>query len=208
MDRDADAQQNRYLGVRETAKRLGVHENTVQNWVRKGILPTARIPGSRYHRFDVRDVERLQRSRGAPVDSVEEDRRTIGPELVDATQLSQWAARTDAQHTFPELVRRLLVSTPGITNVSIRSGEGVAAPGWDGRAESGESAHLPNGSLCFEFGVGGRPKEKADDDYEKRRSDPAGVVPGESCFIFITPRRWMGASAWADARREEGIFAD
>ena len=65
---------------------------------------------------------------------VGEERRTIGPELVDATQLSQWAATKDAQHKFPELMRRLLASTPGITNIAIRAGEGVSAPGCDGRA--------------------------------------------------------------------------
>src|SRR5438093_1015782 len=95
------------LNVRETAKRLSVHENTVRNWARTGALPTARVPGSRFHRFDERDVERLRRERGATVSSVASDRRTIGPELVDATQLSQWAATRAAQQLFPELVRRL-----------------------------------------------------------------------------------------------------
>jgi excisionase family DNA binding protein len=78
-----------FLNVRETAQRLGVHENTVRNWVRAGILQSARIPGSQFHRFDARDVERLAQQRGATVSSIEPERRTIGPELVDGTQLSQ-----------------------------------------------------------------------------------------------------------------------
>jgi excisionase family DNA binding protein len=110
------------LSVRETARRLGVHENTVRNWARDGILPTARVPGSRFHRFDARDVERLRQQRGAIVSSIEPERRTIGPELVDATQLSYWATTEDARYRFPELMRRLLASTSGITNLSIRSG--------------------------------------------------------------------------------------
>ena len=56
-----------FLNVRETAQRLGVHENTVRNWVRAGILQSARIPGSQFHRFDARDVERLAQQRGATV---------------------------------------------------------------------------------------------------------------------------------------------
>lgn len=197
-----------FLSVRETARRLGVHENTVRNWARDGILPTARIPGSRFHRFDARDVERLRRERGATVSSIEQERRTIGPELVDGTQLSHWAATRDAHDRFPELVRRLLASTPGITNVSVRSGEGVAAPGWDGRAESTGTPYLPSGSLCFEFGVGSQPKMKADEDYEKRRDDPQGVIPAEVTFVFTTPRRWPGAATWASARRAERVFSD
>lgn len=197
-----------YLGVRETAARLSVHENTIRNWVRSGILPSARVPGSRFHRFDARDVDRLRQQRGAPVASTEEERRTIGPELVDASQLSQWAGTREAQDKFPELVRRLLVSTPGITSVSIRSGEGVSAAGWDGRAESAGAAFLPEGSLCLEFGVGARPRVKADEDFAKRLKEPRGVVPAESIFIFMTPRRWLGADAWADDRRKEGFFSD
>ncbi len=205
---DVDHEEPEYLSVRETARRLVVHENTVRNWAREGLLPTARIPGSRFHRFDARDVERLRRQRGATVSSVERERRTIGPELVDGTQLSHWATTRDAQDVFPELVRRLLASTPGITNVSVRSGDGIAGPGWDGRAESAGTAYLPGGSLCFEFGVGGKPKTKADEDYEKRRADPLGVIAGDSRFIFITPRRWSGAAEWANDRRAEKIFAD
>jgi excisionase family DNA binding protein len=197
-----------FLNVRETARRLGVHENTVRNWVRDGILPTARIPGSRFHRFDARDVERLRQQRGATVSSIEPERRTIGPELVDGTQLSQWATTQDAQQRFPELVRRLLASTPGITNVSVRSGEGVSASGWDGRAESTGTAYLPSGSLCFEFGVSGQPKAKFDEDYQKRCDNPRGIVPADVTFVFVTPRRWSGAAAAADARRAEGVFAD
>lgn len=197
-----------FLNVRETAQRLGVHENTVRNWVRAGILQSARIPGSQFHRFDARDVERLAQQRGATVSSIEPERRTIGPELVDGTQLSQWATTQDAHTGLPELVRRLLASTPGITNVSVRAGEGVSAPWWDGRAESVGTAYLPSGSLYFEFGAGGQPKAKADADFQKRRDNPQGVVPAEATFVFVTPRRWSGAAAWADARRAEGVFSN
>lgn len=196
-----------YLTVRETARRLGVHENTVRNWVRQGILPTARVPGSRFHRFDARDVERLRQQRGATVASVEQERRTVGPELVDGTQLSHWATTREAQAKFPELVRRLLASTPGVTNISVRAGEGVAAPGWDATAESAGAAHLPRGVLHFEFGVGGRPKAKADEDYEKRREALSGSAT-DAVFVFATPRRWAGAHEWAEQRRAEGVFSD
>jgi excisionase family DNA binding protein len=50
------------VGAREAARRLGVHENTVRNYADAGILPVAkRLPGSRYRRFDARDVEDLRR---------------------------------------------------------------------------------------------------------------------------------------------------
>jgi Helix-turn-helix domain len=49
------------IGVREASRRLKVHENTVRNWADAGLLLVARrLPGSRYRRFDVRDVEELR----------------------------------------------------------------------------------------------------------------------------------------------------
>lgn len=48
------------LSVRETARRLGVHENTIRNWEEKGLLRAAKLPGSGYRRFDQAEVERLR----------------------------------------------------------------------------------------------------------------------------------------------------
>jgi excisionase family DNA binding protein len=205
-----DSSDPKLLNVRETARLLGVHENTIRNWVRDGVLPSAKVPGSRFHRFDARDVERLHQQRGAPVASVEQERRTIGPELVNAAQLAQWPTTSsrDAQGAFPELIRRLLAATDGITNISIRAGDGVNAPGWDGRAQAAEVKYLPDGFLRFEFGVGANPKKKADEEFEKRRDKPEGAVLSELVFVFVTPRRWGNAGAWADRRRAEKVFAD
>jgi excisionase family DNA binding protein len=49
------------LSVRETARRLGVHENTVRNWANRGILRPLRLPGSGYRRFDAAEVDRVAR---------------------------------------------------------------------------------------------------------------------------------------------------
>lgn len=202
---DVEKDEPEVLGVRETAERLGVHPNTIRNWARSGQLPTARIPGARFHRFDARDVERLRQQRGRQVASVADERAAIGPELVDGTQLSQWAATREAQATFPELIRRLLVASPGVTNISMRAGDGVAARGWDGRADVAGHAFLPDGSLRFELGVSERPKSKADDDFEKRKTEPDA---DQHVFVFVTPRRWAGANEWETARRAEAAFRD
>jgi DNA-binding transcriptional MerR regulator len=59
------------LNVRETALRLGVHENTIRNWESKGILRAIHLPGSHYRRFETVEIERMQRemrSHFAPAD--------------------------------------------------------------------------------------------------------------------------------------------
>jgi excisionase family DNA binding protein len=48
------------LNVRDTARALGVHENTVRNWEKRGILRAVRLPGSGYRRFSAADVDRLR----------------------------------------------------------------------------------------------------------------------------------------------------
>ncbi|MHB1800921.1 MAG: helix-turn-helix domain-containing protein [Actinomycetes bacterium] len=47
----SDGIEKPFLGVSETARLLGVHENTVRNWMTAGTLVSARLPGSRQHRF-------------------------------------------------------------------------------------------------------------------------------------------------------------
>jgi len=48
------------LNVRDTARMLGVHENTVRNWEARGLLRAVHLPGSGYRRFSPQDVERMR----------------------------------------------------------------------------------------------------------------------------------------------------
>lgn len=48
------------LNVRDTARMLGVHENTIRNWEERSILRAVHLPGSGYRRFAAQDVERLR----------------------------------------------------------------------------------------------------------------------------------------------------
>lgn len=131
--------------------------------------------------------------------------RGDNPELITAVELNQWADRADAKQIFPELIRRLLANTPGVTNIEIRSHEGTAAPGWDGIATSQGSPFLPQGELRFEFGTNKDPKRKAQDDYNKRREYPSN---NEYTFIFATPRNWPGSQIWQEKRKSDHHFAD
>lgn len=49
-----------FLNVRDTARELGVHENTVRNLVDRGELQAVRLPGSGYRRFLREDVEKMR----------------------------------------------------------------------------------------------------------------------------------------------------
>jgi excisionase family DNA binding protein len=198
------------LTVKEAAERLGVHVNTVRNWIANGTLKSARPAGARHHRFDPAEVERVRLAHGRKPEPVGRDRLVIGPELADATQLGAWADRTEARTVFPRLIRRLLAATAGVEALTGRAGEGVAFGGWDAEATLREAtSRLPRGDLRFEFGVNKVPSKKAQDDYDNRIKayKQSGLDPKSEWFVFATPRRWGGAKAWAEERSKEGVWA-
>lgn len=47
------------LGTRAAARQLGVHENTVRNWAKHGVLKVALIRANGYMRFKPAEVERV-----------------------------------------------------------------------------------------------------------------------------------------------------
>lgn len=49
-----------FLNVRESAKQLGVHENTVRNLEKRGVLKAVRLPGSGFRRFLKEDIDRMR----------------------------------------------------------------------------------------------------------------------------------------------------
>ena len=198
---------DKYLNVRQTATLLGVHENTIRNWVRTGTLRSSKLPGAGSHRFDPAEVERLLRERGAAASLLAPRFRVDSPDLVRAADLDRWATSEDSRGGFPELVARLLTATAGLTNVEMRSHEGNGAPGWDGSASSMGTQVLPRGQLRFELGTGADIKSKADADYSKRVQALGGRRTTE-VFVFATPRDWPLGQQWAEAKRAERSFRD
>lgn len=49
-----------YVTLKEAAQALSVHEQTIRNWGRRGVIRLVRLPGSRYRRVPVSELARLQ----------------------------------------------------------------------------------------------------------------------------------------------------
>lgn len=194
-----------YFNVKQTAELLGVHENTVRRWAKSGTLVTSSAPGASRYRFSREHVERVARERGESQTELALTQVTPGPELARAIDIDRWGSTVDAKGAFPDLIRRLLGNTPGITNVEMRAYEGVAAPGWDGSATSTGATVLPDGALRFELGTDAKPKYKAQSDYDKRV--PPTEEDARATFVFVTPRNWAGGQDWAAERARDGHFA-
>lgn len=126
--------------------------------------------------------------------------------LITRDHLDRWADTPGAKSTFPYLISRLVrASTPGDTKVNIPWGSASYIGGWDGAVQCGiETRYIPRGTSLWEFGTSKNCLQKANDDYEKRKSEPLGFDPKEVTFVFVTPRTWTKKRDWVEMKRDEG----
>jgi hypothetical protein len=131
------------------------------------------------------------------------------PELVAALDLDQWSEDLAAQTTLPMLVRRLILATATVTEITMRAREGALLAGWDGivRSDSAD-AHVPRGVSGWELGTGKDPRRKAQSDFRSRTKDPLGLDAATTVFVAVTSRYWHDRDKWRDARRQQGLWAD
>jgi hypothetical protein len=129
--------------------------------------------------------------------------------LLTATDLVHWADRRQAQETLPLLVRRLVLATVNPLAIDFASGDSINRPGYDGFLQTMDGELLvPAGQSVWEMGTNRAVSQKANEDYDLRKATPGSVVPAETTFVFVTPRRWQGKSNWADAKRAEHFWRD
>ena len=128
------------------------------------------------------------------------------PGFVDRNKLATWADTVMSQTEFPRLVRRLVLeTTPGIVQLGMPAGEGVAAGSWDGSVKSTASdAWVPDGLSLWELSVNKSPGTKADEDYGKRHDTPDGSATDHCVYIEAILRPWIKRHDWASDRFAEG----
>ena len=56
----------KHLTLKHAAQQLGVHEQTLRSWEKRGLIRMHRLPGSNYRRVPISEIERLQRAMVAP----------------------------------------------------------------------------------------------------------------------------------------------
>jgi transposase-like protein len=55
-----------YMTLKRAARELGVHEQTLRSWEKRGLIRLARLPGSGYRRVPVEEVKRIQDDMASP----------------------------------------------------------------------------------------------------------------------------------------------
>ena len=132
------------------------------------------------------------------------------PGYIDRSKLQNWADARLSQSEFPRLIRRLVLeTTPGLVELGIPAGEGVAAGDWDGSIRTTEAtAWVPEGLSVWELSVNSSPNTKADEDYAKRAATPDGSPIGDCTYVEAILRPWTARALWATGKRGEKVWRD
>lgn len=132
------------------------------------------------------------------------------PGFADRNKLRDWADTRQAQSELPRLVRRLILeTTPGLVELGMPAGEGVATGRWDGTVRSTSSnAWVPEGLSVWELSVDVHPGRKADKDYSKRAATPDGSSTADCTYVAAILRPWTKRGDWSAAKKSEGRWRD
>lgn len=129
---------------------------------------------------------------------------------IDRNKLQSWADRRASQSDFPRLVRRLILeTTPGLVQLGMPAGDGVAAGDWDGSVRTtAATAWVADGLSVWELSVNSSPNMKADDDYSKRTGTPDGTPTSECTYVEAILRPWTARAGWATGKRSDKVWRD
>lgn len=129
---------------------------------------------------------------------------------IDRSKLKNWADTRNSESELPRLVRRLILeTTPGLVQLGMPAGDGVAAGDWDGSVRATEAtAWVPDGLSVWELSVNSSPNKKADEDYSKRTDTPDGTWTAECTYIEVILRTWTARDKWAKNKRNDQVWRD
>jgi energy-coupling factor transporter ATP-binding protein EcfA2 len=123
-------------------------------------------------------------------------------------QIAQWSQRYDAPGILPDLVRRLLLATSPISQISMSAHGGTRLPGWDGVVRcSKATAFCPDGLSVWELTVEDTAR-KLNEDFDKRRSGAPDMELRAATYVAVSARRLSTKTRWLAERRAERVFRD
>ena len=128
-----------------------------------------------------------------------------------ANDLENWFTKAIVARTkFAVLLRTLIHSTgKDLQKVDFPGNDDAERAGWDGFIEACTSTPwIPSGSSGWEFGVNRNIKVKANKDFEKSVRANNKADRENTTFIFVTPRRWPGKTAWIKEHKAKKLWKD
>jgi addiction module HigA family antidote len=205
------------LTVTAAAKQLGVGRPALSNLLNgnAALSPDMAVRLQKTFGCDGEDLLRRQAAYDRAKAQVREPEiavRAYTPSIltIKALQIEAWADRIDARHELAALLRRLVYSTgEGLTQLDFPAFENAQRHGWDGFVQANAATPwIPLGESGWEFGVNQDPAQKAEHDYKARTGELAVAERAALTFVFVTPRRWPGKTAWTAAKVAEKKWKD
>lgn len=202
------------MSVTEAAKRLGVGRPALSNLLngKSSLSPRMAVRLEKTFGADRKRLLEMQASYDRKKSSAD-DRdvavRAFVPNFltIKATQIENWAdGQIEARSRLPVLLRKLVHSTGSeLRLVDFPGHDDAQRKGVDGLVEAGAATPwIPEGTSYWEFGTSQNPKAKADHDYMARLTSVDTFERSRSTFVFVTPRKWSGKTAWEKGKRNAG----
>lgn len=131
--------------------------------------------------------------------------------IINETELSNLFLDNQrrGQEIFPELIKKLIVSSVNSQYARFPSGDAIYAPGFDGVVTSISVAdkYVPFGDSIWELGTNKGYKKKANSDFKKRTEIGAEYDKSEYSFVFCTPHIWSGnLTEWENECDAKGVW--
>ena len=127
---------------------------------------------------------------------------------ITPNDLNSWASELVARSELPVLLRKLVHGrSVTLSHVEFPAFESTNDGGWDGQVDAdGVDPWIPQGQSFWELSCRANAKlaAKASEDIEKRTDGTDEAIRLASTFVFATPRRWPGKSAWLKAEKAKG----
>ena len=194
------------MTVTEAARRLGVGRPALSNLLngKAALSPNMALRLEETFGADRARLLDLQAASDRERRSVEDRAVAVGtytPSFltIEARQIAQWAAGDiRARDRLPVLLRRLIhAGRREPRRVDFPGSDNAQRHGWDGWVEADSATSwVPEGRSGWELSVDGRPRAKAERDYQARLKMLSQAERAECSFVFVTPRNWAGKVEW------------
>jgi addiction module HigA family antidote len=205
----------RSMTVTDAAKLIGISRPGVSNFLNAKVAATPDMAARIERAFGIPaqtllDKQTAYDAAQAKAKGVQAKVKTYVPPFLatKASDIEAWVSgNLSSRHRLSVLLRTIVNSTGvGLTKVDFPGNDDAERPGWDGYIEATEGTPwVPEGRSGWEFGVNVDIRGKADGDFKKSIKGVEKSLRDQTTFIFVTPRRWAGKTAWvadANAKRQ------
>ncbi|EMQ1230743.1 HigA family addiction module antitoxin [Escherichia coli] len=208
----------RGLTVTEVAKLIGVSRPGLSNFLNGKVSATPDMAARLERAFGISakailDLQTEYDAQGDKTAGAAQKARTYVPPFlnVQANDLVNWFTTTILARTKLSVLLRTLIHSTGrdLQKVDFPGNDDAERAGWDGFIEaSSGTPWIPSGASGWEFGVTADIKAKADGDFAKSVRAIKSAERANITFVFVTPRRWPGKTAWVADMKSKKLWKD